>query len=160
MQNGTVDPKQVLLTSRVIWFALCLGVGFMWVLLAFLIEGGGGAASDDMIYLVLAGVFAVVSVPAGWVFRKVVWEKGREDGAVSPQAYQTGCVISWACCEGVTLVGLIFTYLMVSEVFPIIIVPIVTFLAPLAQFPSGKELNGEGAGDAYASGSGDKYGPR
>lgn len=155
------DPKTALRTARVIWFALSAGVAFFWFIVAGVIGfNGKGGVNDDGVFLVILGVFLVVTVPVGRLVRNHIFKKGMVEGVVSPPAYMTGHIVSWACCEGVTFVGLIFTYFLAHNLFPMLLFPVISYLTMLLQFPRRKELFGVEDDAASAAGSEDKYGIR
>jgi hypothetical protein len=116
----TATPRQALLTSRVIAFALGLGP----TLFALVAWAVGSAGDDGTPYEVLLYTFLGVAFSAA-LAALLVWrhrvgpaiEQGRRDratGTRSPDAamrIQSNAIIVWALAEGAALLGVVVYFL-------------------------------------------------
>ncbi len=142
--NGgpAISPKQALIVIRVIWAALLVGeLAFAGVVAVQIAQGKfRPQATPIMLLVMIQGIMMAVMVPVTFLVRKIIFSKGRnEQGAVKPQAYNSGNIIFWAGCEGSAFFGLIIA-LMYGTFWPSgVLVGIAMGLQALS-FPTGKPM--------------------
>ncbi|MBI1374017.1 MAG: hypothetical protein GC159_14945 [Phycisphaera sp.] len=153
--------KQGLMTIRVIWFGLVMGLTFFALIMVFVVSSPeppatGVAATrepteilglDLMVFMAIAMV-AVVA-PTGLVVRTVIFKRAEINGVVPIQQYNSGCIIGWACCEGPAFFSLVAAFLT-HDMLPNLWPAAIAYVALLLQFPTGKPLYPKR--DQYATG--------
>ncbi|WP_432798871.1 hypothetical protein [Poriferisphaera sp. WC338] len=132
--SAPANSKQALMTNRIIWGALCLGVVVIAAVFAFVVEPPtpSGNNRDLFIYLPFG---ALICIPIAFIVRAVIFKSNtNEDGLVELGAYGNAIIICCALCEGPAIVALVFAF-FIGPVFPTCIAAGIAFLALLAAFP-------------------------
>jgi hypothetical protein len=147
MTQQQPTPAGALITIRIIWAAMLMGVlTFMGVVL-FVIKPSGrppDAKFTQLLFYIAVGMLCAL-VPIGLLIRSMIWRRGRgADGSVSPGAYSTGLIIQLATCEGTAFFALVGTMLDGGR-GPQLIVAGIAMAVMLLSFPTGRPLR---AGDA------------
>jgi hypothetical protein len=132
-----------LLTVRIIWAAMLMGIAvFAGVVITV---GRNHPPSNPLLpnlLLYIAIAMAAACIPAGFVIRSILWNKGRDQsGAVAPPAYVSGNIISWAMCEAPTLVALLGAMINGGRGPHLIVAGITTAILASA-FPTGTQMRG------------------
>jgi len=146
LRKPTEDEiNQALMTQRIIWGALLMGVVataiVMYVIASDREPAEGG--SDATLFLIIVLAFMAMELPIAFVMRTVIWKKAEINGAVPPQAYMTGNIIAWALAEGAAFMAIVLAFIggqFIPNVWPAGIALAVL----LALFPTGKPMRGKG----------------
>ena len=136
-------PEKALLTLRIIWAALLMG---QLVFLVIVLAIGPGMSGPDpdimrMLFYVLVAILVTI-IPVAHLIRGVIYNKGRQDGTVSPAAYATGSILFLAMCEGVGMAGLVFALLNGGR-GPHLIVALIAIAVQAINFPTGGPMRGD-----------------
>lgn len=143
------DPKQALMTNRVIWAAMGLGmVMFAGIMIALAqsrepVAVPGGEADPMLFYIACAMV--VAAIPMGLFVRGQVFKRGWVGEVVTPGAYTTGNIIAWACCEAPAFVALI-TIMLDGRIVPNIFPALAAIVMHLLLWPNGRAMFARAAG--------------
>jgi hypothetical protein len=134
-----------LMTLRIIWAALLMGVMTFGVLVVLVLGPQRPPPADPsfpQLLLYIAIAMAVASMSGGFIARMIIWNKGRnEDGVVAPGDYATGNIIFWATCEGPTFFALVGALLNGGR-GPHLIVAAITLAVMILSFPTGGPMRG------------------
>jgi hypothetical protein len=137
------DPKQALLTNRIIWAAMAMGmVAFAGVMIALArsqedVVAPVGEADPMLFYIACAMV--VTAIPMGLFVRGQVFKRGWVGDVVTPQAYTAGNIIAWACCEAPAFFALI-TIFIDGRVVPNILPAAAAIVMHLLLWPNGRAM--------------------
>ena len=144
MNLETPNPKQVLLTSRIIWGALFMGITTAAAVFAWLIQTNrfqSGEGLRDLIpTLFYIGIgLTLLSIPLGLFIRGQIFKSGWVGDVVQPQKYLAGNIVAWGLCEGPCFFGLIVC-LLANSFWPYAIPPAAAFLFLLLLWPNGRAM--------------------
>jgi hypothetical protein len=133
-------------TLRIIWAALLMGLlSFAVVVLMMGHEPTVDASMRQLLFYIAIGM-AVVLIPAGFVVRRVMYRKGRQDdGSVSPQMYSTGNILFFAFCEGVGMFAITCMMINGGGPGPHAIIAAVAAAVLLLNFPKRAPLEPDGS---------------
>ena len=136
------DPQRALITARVIWAMLCMGVmllGGVMVFVTLRVEAREQDAAIGNMALLGAAVVTLLALPVALFIRSQMFKRGWVGEVVTPSAYVTGNIVPWAVCEGAAIFGFIAMFLDRS-IMPGILMPVVAMLFLLLLFPNGRAM--------------------
>ena len=138
-------PEASLRTTRAVWAALLLGqLGFLVAVVVMWNMGRGqGAAPEKARLLFYLSLLMLLSIPVGYVVRSQMYKSGWEGNAVSPKAYFLGNLVLLALCEGVSLAGLVATF-MNGSLWPTIVPSAIAMGVQAINFPHGGPMQPTG----------------
>lgn len=133
---------RMLMTMRVVWFALLCGqVIFGVIVLGHCSGRGVESYRRELVWPfgIAAAVMLAVAVPAGLFVRMQIYKRHWRGDVISPKGYFTGNLVFLAMCEGVSLFGLA-TVMIMGYVDWSIVVSVIAVLIQLANFPTGAPM--------------------
>ena len=137
------DPKQALVTVRIIWAALAMGMvtfaGIVIVLAQAPAEAAAPADDADPMFFYAACAMVVMAIPMGLFVRGQIFKRGWVGDVVTPQAYTTGNIIAWACCEAPVLFALVVV-LITGNIMPNVLPAAAAFVMHLILWPNGRAM--------------------
>jgi hypothetical protein len=111
MDNLPRNPKQALITVRIIWAALLLGqIVFLAVILTIRQKSADRPRPEPMLgYVAIA--MALAAVPMAFVLRKASYGRADEQGHIPVSKFVTGNILFLAMLEGASFFGLVVFFL-------------------------------------------------
>lgn len=150
IKQTTLNPKQVLFTTRIIWGALLAGIVFFAICVAVIINNPDHPQPpkpDSLFPMLIAEIIlTIVTIPLGLFIRGQVFKRHWQENIVTPQGYTTGNIIAWACCKAPAFFSLIVC-LIAQTFWPYIIPGIIAFIILLLTWPNGKAMFSHDADD-------------
>ncbi len=141
MPNANPTPQQALLTARIFWAAMVIGLFIAGGVMIFVVQPRNNMrqsdSGDPFVYLPFLVYF--VAVPVGLFMRGQTFKRGWVGDVVTTEAYVSGNIVAWACCEGSAFASLIFYSFVTRNL--VTLVPYGLGIATiLLLFPNGKAL--------------------
>ena len=102
-----VTSKRMLLTTRVLWFALIAGqVASVMFVTTLLSRGMATPVSEDAakMFLYTSWAMVVAAVPLGYFLRMQSYKKHWQANVITPQGYLVGNLLLWSLCEVCSIV--------------------------------------------------------
>jgi len=133
---GNLPPERRLATLRIIWAALLIGP------LSFLFAVLWGAAQrpksqpQPSLFIIECVMFAI-AVPIGFVIRRIIFNRGMVDGKIKFQAFSTGNIVFWACCESIAFFGIIAA-VQNGSLMPTCVPAFIAMACQAITFPTGE----------------------
>jgi hypothetical protein len=123
---STLDPKQALLLSRVIWAAMLMGVVVFGLFVGLIFRGEPEEQRQPLspqtgyVFLAIAVATLLIGVPVGLFARGEIFKCGWVGDVITPTAYISGNIVVWALCEGAAFFSLV-TYMVSHQ--PLLFIP-------------------------------------
>jgi hypothetical protein len=145
--SNPVTAKRMLLTTRVMWFALLAGQ-LVWVMfVAMLISNGMVAPVKDEVaakFLIVSWAMVIVAVPLGYFLRMQTYKRHWQADVIAPQGYLVGNLFLWALCEGCSVVTIGFA-LLEGTLWPSLVPSLVALSVQVFNYPDGRAMFPPGA---------------
>jgi hypothetical protein len=149
---------RMILTLRVIWFALLAGEVMFAAVVAFLISSRPPAGAAQPVLTYASFGILLAALPVTFTLRRSMFRRadpaatgggaGPGGGRVPPAtAYFGGNVLFWASCEGVVFLAIVAA-LINATFWPTIVAAGVAVALQLATFPTAMKLDALGRGGA------------
>jgi hypothetical protein len=132
-------PINSLMTIRIIWAALIMGVVTFGVIVLFFTPQmiTKPDPQQSQLYLKIAIAMLCVSAPLGFIIKGLIWRSARKvNGSLPIGAYSTGKIVQMAMLEGVAFFALVATMLNGGR-GPHLIVAAIAVALMLLSFPTG-----------------------
>jgi hypothetical protein len=142
-----VAAKRMLLTTRVMWFALIAGELMAVMGVALLISKGMVAPVKAEVaakMLIVSWAMVLTAVPLGYFMRMQAYKKNWRADVIAPQGYLVGNLILWALCEACSLVTIAFA-LLEGTLWPSLVPSLVALSVQVYNFPDGRAMFPPGA---------------
>ncbi len=101
-------PESTRVVARVVWAALALGPVLFGGFLGSLNRQPKTPVLDPELLLMISGAMALTMAPLGLFLRGQIFKRHWKGSIVTPEGYIAGCLVAWACCEGVAFTALMF----------------------------------------------------
>jgi len=138
------DPKQLLLTFKIIWFAILMSCGVL-VFLAYMLNKGLETSENphQNTFLVIAGMLLIAShvLPKTIVGSNPQILNGTKTDAEILAVISTGFILSLAFSEAVTLLGFLSAHIFSHDPAKILPFAAAGVLNIILLFPSEDKLN-------------------
>lgn len=138
MSELTQEKKQVLLTARIMWFAMVMAVTIITLVFAIIVPLHDEEAETGVLHLIVAVLAIgglVVSFALGKVMSRQVWQGGQ----FNAQAFIAAVLAKLIPLEGVAILALVLA-LVNGSLFPMAFGVILVLLFMLVQFPRTSEV--------------------
>ena len=136
------DPKQALVTVRIIWGAIAMGmITFAGVVLVMILGSTPDesvAPTGQLLFYIACGLTAT-AIPVGLFVRGQVFKRGWVGDVITPGAYTTGNIVAWACCEAPAIAGLVGC-MIAGSLMPNVIPAVAAFVMHLLLWPNGRAM--------------------
>ena len=137
---ASITPQKALAASRIIWGALVMGLVFIGTVTLFTLKNNSRPA--DHLEYIFAGIvwsMLLIGVPIGLFIRGQIFKRHWVGSVVTPIGYQTGNIIAWAICEGISMNAVVFCQI-VGRSWLVLSAGIAGLVMLLLLFPNGKAM--------------------
>jgi hypothetical protein len=139
-KNEHINSKSVLRSTRVVYFALILGI-LSFLAVTFLISQDFKFAFDKSDPIIFANlILFLLAIPIGYLVSQAMWKRIEKDLPLKDKLlkYQTGFLIRLATCEGVGLFSIVG--FLLSNIFIYLVLTGIVLLIIFYYFPSIEKL--------------------
>jgi hypothetical protein len=142
-----LSPDKALLTARIVWGALILGVAMIGVVFTLVLPRST-AGGDPTLLVPVVFFLVLTAIPIGLFMRGQVFKKHWVGDVVTPRGYIAGNIIAWASCEGTALFSLIVAAFIPGSTLALI-PGAIAFVTLVLLFPNGKAMFPPGVDNPY-----------